>query len=211
MKTEEFINLLAADSSRQWRFRSILATAVGGGIVLAGALFFAGIGFRQDIAQALKSAHFLYKFVVTIALAITATLAMAQLSRPGALVAGRMRSLAIVPALLLGGVIFELVTVPEDQWTVRLMGHNARLCLSLLPLLAIGPLGCLLVALRQGAPTNPGLAGAVAGLAASGIGATFYAAHCDDDSPLFVITWYSIAVLIVTLAGYVIGKKALRW
>jgi hypothetical protein len=37
-------------------------------------------------------------------------------------------------------------------------------------------------------------------LAASGIAATFYAAHCTDDSALFVMTWYSLATLIVTTA-----------
>ncbi|HZC95311.1 MAG TPA: NrsF family protein, partial [Bradyrhizobium sp.] len=77
--------------------------------------------------------------------------------------------------------------------------------------LAIGPLICLLAALRRGAPSNPGLAGAMAGLAAGGIAATFYAANCNDDSPLFVATWYPIAVLAVTLAGYFIGRRLLRW
>jgi hypothetical protein len=93
----------------------------------------------------------------------------------------------------------------------RLVGHNARFCLTLIPLLSIGPLACLLAALREGAPSNPGLAGAVAGLAASGIAATFYAANCTDDSALFVITWYPIATLIVATAGYLIGRKLLRW
>jgi hypothetical protein len=65
--------------------------------------------------------------------------------------------------------------------------------------------------LRQGAPSSPGLAGAIAGVAASGIAATFYAAHCTDDSPLFVMTWYLIATLIVTSAGYLIGRSLLRW
>jgi len=65
--------------------------------------------------------------------------------------------------------------------------------------------------LRQGAPTRPGLAGAVAGLAASGIAATFYASNCTDDSPLFVATWYPIATAMVVVVGYLIGTRALRW
>jgi hypothetical protein len=43
------------------------------------------------------------------------------------------------------------------------------------------------------------LAGAIAGLAASGIAATFYATNCTDDSPLFVITWYPLATGFVAL------------
>jgi hypothetical protein len=65
--------------------------------------------------------------------------------------------------------------------------------------------------LRQDAPSQPSLAGAVAGLAASGIAATFYAANCDDDSPLFVMTWYPIAIAIVASVGYLAGRKLLRW
>jgi hypothetical protein len=107
--------------------------------------------------------------------------------------------------------VVELLVLPVSQWTPRLVGHNARFCLTLIPLLSIGPLACLLAALREGAPSSPGLAGAVAGLAASGIAATFYAANCTDDSALFVITWYPIATLIVTTAGYLIGRKLLRW
>jgi hypothetical protein len=103
------------------------------------------------------------------------------------------------------------LVLPENQWLPHLVGHKVRFCLTLIPLLSVGPLACLMVALRQGAPSNPGLAGAVAGLAASGIAATFYAANCTDDSPLFVMTWYPIAILVVTTAGFLIGRKLLKW
>jgi hypothetical protein len=81
----------------------------------------------------------------------------------------------------------------------------------LIPFLAIGPLACLLIALRQGAPARPGLAGLIAGLAATGIAATFYAANCSDDSPLFVAIWYPAATAAVVLAGYLAGLKLLKW
>ena len=211
MKTDDFIKTLAADSSPPWRFRSVVTIGLAGSVVVAAAVFFAVIGFRPDIAEALRSVRFLFKFVVTIALAATAVRAVVSLGRPGDRVAHRVLALAVVPLLLVAGAGAELLALPEGQWMPRLVGHNARFCLTLIPLLAIGPLICLLVALRRGAPSNPGLAGALAGLAASGIGATFYAANCNDDSPLFVMTWYSTAILIVTAAGYLIGRKVLRW
>ncbi len=55
------------------------------------------------------------------------------------------------------------------------------------------------------------LAGATAGLVAAAIGATLYASHCQDDSPLFVATWYVIAVAIMALLGAVLGSRFLRW
>jgi hypothetical protein len=210
VKTDDLIELLAKDLP-PWRFRSILAGAVVGGIIIAAILFFVGIGFRPDISEAVQSNRFLFKFVVTVSLAVTAIWVMLSVGRPVGSLAHRGLGLAIAPALLACAAVVELLVLPESQWIPRLVGHNARFCLTLIPLLSIGPLACLLAALREGAPSSPGLAGAVAGLAASGIAATFYAANCTDDSALFVITWYPIATLIVTTAGYLIGRKLLRW
>ena len=210
MKTDNLIELLVKDLA-PWRFRSILAGAVAGGILIAAMLFFAGIGFRPDISEAVNSTRFLFKFVVTVSLAVTAIWVTLSVGRPGGSLAHRGLALAIAPALLAGAAVLELLVLPESQWMPRLVGHNARFCLTLIPLLSIGPLACLMAALREGAPSSPGPAGAVAGLAASGIAATFYAANCTDDSALFVITWYPIATLIVTTAGYLIGRKLLRW
>jgi hypothetical protein len=68
-----------------------------------------------------------------------------------------------------------------------------------------------IAALRNGAPLDPSLSGAIAGLAASSIAAAFYAMNCFDDSPLFVITWYPLAIFGVVLAGYFAGARYLQW
>ncbi len=211
MKTDDLIDLLAQDLAPPWRLRSLLAMAVAAGIIIAATLFFVAVGFRPDISEAVKSTRFLFKFVVTVSLAVTAIWVTLSVSRPGGSLAYRGVALAIAPALLVSAAVVELSVLPESQWMPRLVGNNARFCLTLIPLLSIGPLACLLAALREGAPSSPGLAGAVAGLAASGIAATFYAANCTDDSALFVVTWYPIATLIVTTTGYLIGRKLLRW
>jgi len=52
-------------------------------------------------------------------------------------------------------------------------------------------------------------AAAAAGTRAST--ATLYAAHCTDDSPLFVATWYTLATALVTALGALIGSKLLRF
>jgi hypothetical protein len=91
------------------------------------------------------------------------------------------------------------------------MGHNAMVCMSSIPVIAAVPLGLMLYAIRQGAPARPARAGAIAGLIAGGIAAFFYAAHCFDDSPLFVATWYTIAIGVVTTVGALVGGRVLRW
>ena len=210
MKTDNLIELLVKDLVR-WRFRSAVAGAVAGGVIIAAVLFFAEAGLRPDISAVVKSGHFLFKFVVTISLAVTAIWVTLSIGRPGGSLSQRGLALSIAPALLACAAAIELVILPESQWMPHLVGHNARICLTLIPLLSVGPLACLLTALRASAPSSPGLAGAVAGLAASGIAATFYAAHCTDDSALFVVTWYSMATLIVTTAGCLVGWKLLKW
>ena len=89
----------------------------------------------------------------------------------------------------------------REAWSASLIGDNSITCLTSIPLIGIAPLAIFLLVLRHGAPTRPGLAGAVAGLLAGGIAATLYAAKCTDDSPLFVATWYTIAIAGLALAA----------
>jgi hypothetical protein len=65
--------------------------------------------------------------------------------------------------------------------------------------------------LRHGATTAPGLAGAVAGVLAAALSATLYATHCTDDSPLFVATWYTLAIALVAGIGALAGRRVLRF
>jgi len=108
-------------------------------------------------------------------------------------------------------VLMELIVLPAPSWGARLVGSNGLVCLLSIPLFALPMLIAEILALRQGAPTQPALAGAVAGLFAGGVAAAIYAAHCPDDSPLFVALWYSLGIAIVALAGGLAGRIALRW
>lgn len=211
MRTDDLINALSQDAAVKWPLARALGLAVTVGAAFAAVLFFLKIGPRADIAAAAATYRFLFKFVVTLSLAVAAGGLILRLARPGARMGGWGPALAVAPALLLAAVAMELAAMPPSSWGARWIGTNNRYCLVLIPLLGLGPLACILYALRQGAPEHPGKAGAVAGLLASGIAATLYASHCTDDSPLFVATWYTLATGIVTLAGYLAGRRLLRW
>src|SRR6185503_372260 len=98
-----------------------------------------------------------------------------------------------------------------SAWGTRLVGSNSMICLTAIPLLALAPLAAVLAALRSGAPSSPALAGAAGGLLAAMAAATLYAFHCFDDSPLFVVTWYTLATVPVMIVGAVAGRRVLRW
>jgi hypothetical protein len=211
METETLVEALATDTVVPWKLEQSIRIALIAGNVIAGITFFGGVGFRPDIAFAMGTTRFLVKFAVTLPLALAATAAMLRVAQPGASFGVRGWALALSPIILISAVLIELVTVPLPLWGSKIIGTHAQNCLTLIPLLSIGPLVCLLLALRKGASTRPALAGAIAGLAASGIAATLYATNCTDDSPLFVVTWYPLATGFVTLIGCLSGLRFLRW
>lgn len=211
MNTGKLIHLLTQDTKPQWSFTRILLFATTCGIMISGSAFFLGLGVRPDISQAMHSIRFLLKFALTGMLTIAATGAALRVGRPDGTLERWGWAIAAAPVLLICAVGIELAMVPEGVWMQRLVGHNSHFCLTLIPLFSAGPLFCLFVALRRGAPRAPRLAGVLAGLAASGIAATFYAANCSDDSPLFVATWYPIAISFVVVVGCFMGDRLLRW
>ena len=211
MKTSDLIDLLAKDIRPTIPFNHMLAHAAASGTIIAAIAFLGLVGFRADIAVALGTGRFLFKFVITLALAFSSALVLLKIGKPGVPLRASVAGLALPLILALCAAIFELAVMPADTWVVRAIGHNAVNCLTVIPSLSLGPLACFLYALRHGAPEHPGAAGLVAGLTAAGIAATFYASNCDDDSPLFVLLWYPLAISAVASIGYVAGCRLLRW
>jgi hypothetical protein len=211
METAKLIEALKADAGRKPAPIARVWTAVAAiAMAIAGVVFFAVLGMRADIAAAAETMRFLFKFVVTLALFATAAAALFALARPAE---GSRRAwlLLLAPVLLVMAVILEMILMPSETMRERWIGTNSMVCLSFIPLIGLGPLAAFLVGLRHGAPTKPALAGAVAGLVAGGLAATFYAAHCTDDSPLFVVTWYTAAIAILAVLGAIGGKIFARW
>ena len=209
--TEELITVLAADKHVERKVDSYLLCSLLVGTCLVAVVFFTVIGFRDDIRSALGTGRFLFKFVIVVPLALLAAGAAFRSATPLPVFGWWGRLLAIPPILLALGTLVELAVVPSSLWMTRLIGTNAVNCLTIIPTLGAGPLVMIILALRRGAPSDPGISGAFAGLAASGIAATFYATNCFDDSPLFVITWYPLATALLLFAGYVAGLRYLRW
>lgn len=212
MKTDDLIGALAMDlAPSRLRFRGLFAGAILCGAAIAVTTFFVFLGVRTDFGAAMGSPRFVTKFVVTLGLLAAAVGLLSRLAVPGRVAGHWALAVLAAPLLLALAVGVELAVLPSGDWRAHLLGHNARFCLMLIPLLAIGPLACLLLALRRGAPSRPGLAGAIAGLVAGGLAATLYATHCIDDSPLFVAAWYSLAIGFVALIGFALGSRLLRW
>ena len=212
MDTDRLIRTLAADNAhRTLPVGSWLTIALLVAAPFSVAMFSMGLGMRADVMTAMRNPFFDLKFLVTLALALPAIAIALHLSRPEASLRG-WGWLLLIPLGLLGvGVAGEMMMPQRLPMMTRLVGSNSRVCLTAIPLLSLPLLVAALIGLRHGAPTRPALAGAFAGLLSAGLAATLYASHCIDDSPLFVATWYTLATLLVTAIGALLGSRVLRF
>ncbi|HEY8129650.1 MAG TPA: NrsF family protein [Hyphomicrobium sp.] len=213
MKTDDLIKAIAADAkSVEPPIAHTIAMAVGAGALISAFLFLWALGMRDNFVESIAtSLRFVFKFVLTLSVAIPSFFLVRELSRPDFRPGKKLWWLALAPAVLLIGIFFELLSVPADAWHAQMVGHNAVACMIVIPLLSLAPLAAVLYALRRGAPAHPAIAGAVGGLLSAGIAATLYASHCPDDSPLFLAAWYTIGIVLMTGIGALIGSRLLRW
>ncbi len=213
MKTDDLIKALVADTvTAQPAISQTLTAAVAAGAFASLVYFLWQFGLRSDFSWvATNSPRFIFKFIVTLGVAIPAFLLVRQLARPEAAAGRSFWLLAVAPVLLAAAICCELIGIPRDHWAVYMIGSNSFACMTVIPMLSLAPLAAILYALRQGAPSNPALAGAAGGLLSAAIGATLYATHCVDDSPLFVGLWYPIGFAVMTALGAIIGSRVLKW
>lgn len=210
MKTEDLIAGLSRDARIAGpSVHGRLAVAASVAAVAAFSLMVATIGVRRDIGAAMGTVLFSQKLVLMATLAVAGLALLRAAARPEA---DLPKAVLVVPALIfLFGMGHELATQAPAAYGARLVGRNSSLCLVAIPLLAVLPLAAFLAAMTRSAPRNAMLAGALAGFAAGTIAAFFYGMHCTDDSPLFVATWYSIGIALMTAAGGAIGRRLLAW
>jgi len=212
MDTDDLIRTLAADNdTHEGPVSNMLLVALLLAAPVSAAMLLAELGMRKDFMTAIGNPFFDLKFAVTIALAGAAIAISLHLSRPEASL-GRWAWLLAIPVGLLGiGIMGEMMMPNRAPMTTRLIGTNSRVCMIAIPLLSLPLLAAALQTLRRGAPSRPAVAGAFAGLLSAGLGATLYASHCTDDSPLFVATWYTIAVAFVAAIGALAGSRVLKF
>lgn len=211
MKTPDLIAALAADRVRQPPVGRTLGVALVIALAISLLLYLAAVGPRPGLLDLLGTPRVTFKILWTVALACVATGVLLRMGSPGRRSGAALASLAVVLAALGIAVAVELVLLPSELWAPRWQGSNATWCLRIIPMLSLAPLAGALFVLRRAAPTRPALAGAAAGLVAGALGAALYATHCPDDSPLFVASWYGLAILGVTLLGGCLGSRVLRW
>ncbi|MCU0802323.1 MAG: DUF1109 domain-containing protein [Rhodobacteraceae bacterium] len=209
MKTDDLLRTLAADSTPRRPLRMTLLLGLVPGVALAVLAVFLVLGFRADLMESLGRPLSVARFVISGLLGLLALRLVLVLAQPGQRLAlWPLAMVALAAATLLGLALWQ---TPVEARQMALMGKTVSTCLVAIPLLALVPLVAVMATLRSGAPTQPRLASAVAGLAGGGVAAAVYALHCIEDSPLFYVTWYGLAIAIVTALATLVGPRLIRW
>jgi hypothetical protein len=213
VNTERLIESLSQNVppvSRRALSRRIRYGICGGGIV-ATIPVVALLGVRPDLAQAVRSFPFWMKCSYTVSVGVFAVIAVGQLARPTSASLRALWLLAI-PVLLLAGIgIGELASTPSSEWLTIWLARSWLRCPPLVLALATPIFIGLLWAFRTLAPLQARAAGAAAGLAAGAWAATIYGLYCPEVSAIFVLTWYSLGIVLATAAGALLGPRLMRW
>jgi hypothetical protein len=65
--------------------------------------------------------------------------------------------------------------------------------------------------LRRSAPTDPRLAGFVAGMTAGAVGAWIYSWGCIENGLTFIALWYTLGIVLMGIIGAAVGRRLLSW
>jgi hypothetical protein len=169
------------------------------------------VGFRPDLWLAMQGPTFWMKWGYTISLSAAAIYVTSRLARPEP---GRLRGLWLlaVPVLILTAIgSVDLAQAPRSEWLAMWLGKTWMVCPWLVLALSAPIFVGLLWSFRRLAPTRLRAAGGAAGLAAGAFAATIYCLHCPEVSAIFVLTWYSLGILLAAGIGALVGPRLLRW
>ena len=213
MNTDQLIAQLSSDVPRvrPGAIGRRIAIGVALGLVVPIGIVLFSWGVRPDLGTAMHGFSFWMKWAYTISLSVIAIGATVKLARPDESRARLLWLIAIPVALLTMVGVIELIRTPQTEWLKMWLGASWMQCPWRVLALAMPIFVGLLWSFRKLAPTQLRAAGAVAGLAAGAFAATVYCLHCPEVSAIFVLTWYSLGILLAASVGALIGPRLMRW
>ena len=212
MKTDELIAALASEPMGPPLRPVRIAAAVTGLVVSCFAVFLLAAGLRADLGTALTTPVIAVKTILPALLSLLALLAVLRMMRPEGAETVRARAvLGAVLVLCLGLYAVGFTTQARPLWFADLTPAYVAQCLGFILLLSLPGLALAMRLVRRGASTAPVRSGAALGLAVSAGATAGYSLYCTQDNPIFFVTWYGAAILIVTGIGALAGHRFLRW
>ncbi len=213
MRTDELIAKLSSDlkpvtpGTPAWRISGGL---IAGGVVSLLAIY-ARFGPPLGAVEATGISTFEVKLVYTVAMAVLAAVLLLGAGRPGQRKGWRYAWLLVPPLMIAAASSMELSGAPAAAKIALVFGTTWQTCLLSITLMSMPVFVGLLWAFRRLAPTRLRLAGFLAGLCSGATAGVVYALYCPETAATFLISWYTLGMLIAGLGGALAGPRLLRW
>lgn len=201
--TEALILQLSSDLppvKRRRVSRDVAALLVLGAAELA--LVVATAGPRPDMAHAIGAPSMIWKIG---SLAVLAGLCSAVAIRSFVPPALPSRDLRVVLGLTILAIVAGITAIPAVEvgrpLLERLAPAHGLICTGAIVVLSLPLMAMLGVLMRRAAPVSLRRSALAAGLAAATTGALIFTVRCPMNDPLYIVTWYSLGVAIVSAAA----------
>jgi hypothetical protein len=213
MKTDRLIELLVADlkpvNHRRISYAIIIGLAVG--MASAFVVMISIFIIPLDLMDRSNLQFLSVKLLFGSGIVATAAVLLPKLARPGTKL-GSSIVITLMPfAAIAAAAIAALASAHSSSWVGMIVEEDSLICIPSIPLLAILPFLIIILTLRLGLPTDRIRAGAIAGLAAGGLGAFACAFPCTDQLLPSIALWYGFPIGICATVGGKLGPNLLRW
>ena len=143
---------------------------------------------------------------------LSALWAMSGLYRPdGELKAYRLWPVFGLIGFLAVGIVIEWTSLGSDEVVTRLHDPILTCFVTILSGGAVGFAVLWAFWLRRAASAYPAVFGALSGLMCASFMASAYALHCDRDAPIYILTYYGLAVAVFAGLAGLLGRTVLKW
>jgi hypothetical protein len=208
LKTTDLIQKLSASNT------SVHVVRLGGIEILkvvgvAGLCILAAVsvlGLREDFFDSLNSIFFIFESLVLLAVGILASASALTLSIPGR----ESRKTFLLPLVTLA------IWVGLTGYSFLKYGQSPLLfkfgfaCLSDIVLASLPPSALLFFLIRRAAPLKRDKVGFLILLSGAAYAALGVQLTCIDDSPVHVLLWHLLPVVVVAGLGIFVGKRVLH-
>jgi hypothetical protein len=195
---------------RPLRFGEGLAFALAAAAVSVG-MVVGLFGLRPDLAAGSVNPMHLIATGLFLGLALAATVTVVVMSRPqvGSHHNGWHWAAAMAALLPVAGMIVG-ISRGGDMLSAESIRHGAE-CFAIGGAASALVFAMLVMWLRRGAPTAPGSAGLVAGVASGAFGIFAFSLYCADNNIVHIGLWHSAVVLAMAAVGRVLVPRLIRW
>ncbi len=213
MRNEQLIDRLVADLEpvRPGAAARRLATGLSAGAALSATLIVILYGTPLAAVGLTGIPAFTMKLLFAFSIAALGGVLLFASGRPAQRIGSRIYWLVVPPLVVALTAAMEIAALPAplrgDAW----LGTTWQTCILSVSLLSLPVLFGTVWGFKLLAPTELRLAGSLAGLTSGATAAVLYALYCPETTATFLVSWYTLGIMVAGLIGAILGPRLLRW